>query len=136
MKLLVKTVLTIVLIIAFYILCAISSLTAPTYAVFWTLSTFIMFLTIMIKGRKTMKIAVVPLAVVCCVVAYFHGSVIGPSDWWAQDGLYMASFCDYTLYRWSTYIADCATYTFCTWLLTFVALKGYSAIKKDSGIGL
>lgn len=119
-------VLALLLDIAFFI---VSIFVVPLHTAWWLCNTLILFIIIMRKCRKLIKYLSIPIAVACCIVAYYHGSVKGEIDWWCADSLYHASLRCYTLYRYSTYIMDCAQYTIKYWLLTILVVKLYDFIK-------
>lgn len=111
-------------------ICTICRFLVPTAAGCWLLSSFIMFIIIMRKANKWMKISAIPIAFLCCIIAYYHGSVLGPTDWWTSDGLFHASLQNYTLYRWSTFCIDCAELTLFAWGISFLVLILITKLKR------
>jgi hypothetical protein len=100
----------------------------PAHTAWWLCNTLVLFIIIMRKCRRLIKYLSIPIALVCCIVAYYHGSVRGEIDW-GCGAVFYASLGDYTLYRYSTYIKDCAQYTIKYWLLTILIVKLYDFIK-------
>lgn len=103
----------------------------PLHAAWWLCSTLILFIIIMRKCGKFIKYLSIPIAFICCIIAYYYGSVEGEIFWSVRDGVLIPRLCcDYTLYRYSTYIADCAKYTIKSWIIAIFIAKLYDLMKN------
>ena len=90
-----------------------------------------LFLLVMVlrKCGKMEKRLLLPIGVVCCILSYFIGSVVGPGVWRISDGMHLYGE-SYGVYRWSTYIWDCVGSTISWWAIVFGIIHIVRRIKK------
>ncbi len=133
-KVLLKIVLTCIIVFVMISLLVLSIVFPPFLYIFLIIclaTEFFLLVKYSHKRRLMALIALIEMGL-CCISAYYHGSVRGQEEWFTSDFAYLSYMGDYNVYRLCTYLGDCAILIMVVWGITFLLYKTFMAPKQQN----
>jgi len=138
MRYFLKTTVYVLFALLYVLLCFLGLFVFEVRMVCWALSVILLFY-LFYKWRwvwNIFKYTFIPLALLACVDAYFHGNVMGNTDWSIMihnhpliiiespiEKALDLQFGSYEIYRWSTFFTDCALHIDIYWIVSTLVIS-------------